>query len=76
MNRAFLYARPGKTALYSIKAQKNLKILKKIEQLCKEAICLKKDSFSSLVDRTTAEEKLLALQRDLDYYVQAELYGI
>lgn len=47
-----------------------------IEQLCKEAICLKKDSFSSLVDRTTAEEKLLALQRDLDYYVQAELYGI
>lgn len=54
----------------------NLKILNKIEQLCKEAICLKKDSFSSLVDRTTAEEKLLALQRDLDYYVQAELYGI
>ena len=29
MNRAFLYALPGKTALYSIKAQKNLKILKK-----------------------------------------------
>lgn len=54
----------------------NLKNLNKIEQLCKEAICLKKDSFSSLVDRTTAEEKLLALQRDLDYYVQAELYGI
>ena len=29
MNRAFLYALPGKTALYSIKAQKILKILKK-----------------------------------------------
>ncbi len=29
MNRAFLYALPVKTALYSIKAQKNLKILKK-----------------------------------------------
>ena len=29
MNRAFLYALPGKTALYSIKTQKNLKILKK-----------------------------------------------
>ena len=30
MNRAFLYALPGKTALYSIKAQKNLKNFEKI----------------------------------------------
>ena len=52
------------------------KKLNKIEQLCKEAISLKKDSFSSFVDRTTAEEKLLALQQELDYYVQVELYRI
>ncbi len=52
------------------------KTLNKIEQLCKEAISLKKGSFPSFIDRTTAEEQLLALQRELDYYVQVELYRI
>lgn len=51
-------------------------ILDKMEMICKEAISFKERSSSSAIDNKTVEEKLLALQQELDDIVRNYLYGI